>query len=620
MDLFITLLFAFVGFAFVFYLFYIMLKGSGATDTNESDSTKNTLGLDCSFDGKIQNEHDYNGDNSMSLNNVSDFTVREDDTKALTETYCNHISGYEAKIPKHILDLLWFINGERKNCNDYKEPSAIDVTLSVELPSQDYIPCDIGYYPSYINLSPTEKAVYLNWLCDITQPIPIGYVFIFYYGLERWLFTDSYKDAVKVILTLREFHNNHSFLSYSADALLISSVLRQEKEFLDIIPTIARGKDKSFNIAIAAYFQKKLSPELITATCSSWGFTNRRYINEHNRLFLDIMQNILAEQYTAPYFPLTDDDISGATENVYTALANYSLRHRIANLKDITSNPKLKDAIFKLLVETHERVKGELYEMRTGKPFIRKKVIDTDIVNETDSSSFEEMPDYDIETGVQIENESEFLQNTDMTKLFNSPFKIQPGVLPPIPWYNVLNKYEYVFFSRLKNELVSANIKGECILTRLSYGTFNVNSDGCYVGKVRLRPVCINREYPVLIADNDKAIRIFKTRRKADNYCKLLSQATVECRKTGNKKFAVLIPGESKALRLFSTDDEANDYKDKLQQAYIYDSTENEEFYIQYFRSEFNCKDIYVKNLEAILALLPYWVKRIKKHDNIKLY
>ncbi len=250
----------------------------------------------------------------------------------------------------------------------------------------------------------------------------------------------------------------------------------------------------------------------------------------------------------------------------------------------------------------------------------KEKALDTNITNESSASPFEVSSDYDIETDVKIDNESEFLQSTDMTKLFNSPFEIKPGILPPIPGYNVLNKYEYVFFNKLKSELLSANIKGECILTRLSYGTFNVNSDGCYVGKVRLRPVCINREYPVLIADNDKAIRVFKSRRAADNYCKLLSQATVECRKTGNKKFAVLIPGESKALRLFATNDEANDYKDKLQQAYIYDSTENEEFYIQYFLSEYNCKDVYIENFDTLLALLPFWVKRIKKHDRKRLY
>ena len=113
---------------------------------------------------------------------------------------------------------------------------------------------------------------------------------------------------------------------------------------------------------------------------------------------------------------------------------------------------------------------SQLHKSKTGKPL----TIDTEKNIKTDSSC-EELQDYDIETDAKIGNESDFLQNTDMTKLFVSPFRIEPGVLPPTPGYNVLNKYEYVFFNKLKSELLSANVKGECFLTRLSCGTFNVN-------------------------------------------------------------------------------------------------------------------------------------------------
>lgn len=258
-----------------------------------------------------------------------------------------------------------------------------------------------------------------------------------------------------------------------------------------------------------------------------------------------------------------------------------------------------------------------------------KKIVNTNRIvedpfkidkNDKTNYPLEEPLDYDIEIDARIDNEDDFLQENDMTKLFNSPFRIKPGTMPPTPGYKVLNKYEYVFFNRLKNELLSENIKSDCVLTRLSYGTFNVDSNNCYVGKVRLRPVCINREYPVFTPGSDKALRIFKSRRHADTYCKILSQATVECRKIGNKRFAVLIPGEAKALRLFETENEACDFKNELQQAYIRDSSKKEEFYMQYQISEYKSKDVHVEDFNVLLALLPFWIKRIKKCDKRRLY
>ena len=62
---------------------------------------------------------------------------------------------------------------------------------------------DIGYYPSYKNLKAENRYVYLNWLRDVTAPIPIGYVFIFYYGLERHLLFGKFEQAFDMIVKLR---------------------------------------------------------------------------------------------------------------------------------------------------------------------------------------------------------------------------------------------------------------------------------------------------------------------------------------------------------------------------------------------------------------------------------
>ncbi len=48
---------------------------------------------------------------------------------------------------------------------------------------------DLGYWPSYSALSPQSRAGYLRWLFDgCRRPeAPVGFVFLYFYGLERRL-------------------------------------------------------------------------------------------------------------------------------------------------------------------------------------------------------------------------------------------------------------------------------------------------------------------------------------------------------------------------------------------------------------------------------------------------
>ena len=104
-------------------------------------------------------------------------------------------------IPENIRQLLWFDDGEYKNYNPendqkilfenelfritfsfQKEPSLISTRMPIDFGANLDNVEKLGYYPSYENLSPKQRFVYLKWLCDITKPVDIGYVFIFYYG------------------------------------------------------------------------------------------------------------------------------------------------------------------------------------------------------------------------------------------------------------------------------------------------------------------------------------------------------------------------------------------------------------------------------------------------------
>ena len=65
------------------------------------------------------------------------------------------------------------------------EPSTIYVRMLIkEPPGESEVPRP-NYYPTYAGLSPEQKWLYLSWLRDIVAPIDVGYLFIYYYGLER---------------------------------------------------------------------------------------------------------------------------------------------------------------------------------------------------------------------------------------------------------------------------------------------------------------------------------------------------------------------------------------------------------------------------------------------------
>lgn len=54
----------------------------------------------------------------------------------------------------------------------------------------------MGYWPSYAEASPEERRAYLNWLSEgrSNPDCDIGYVFLFFYGLERRVIVDSRDD------------------------------------------------------------------------------------------------------------------------------------------------------------------------------------------------------------------------------------------------------------------------------------------------------------------------------------------------------------------------------------------------------------------------------------------
>jgi TerB N-terminal domain/TerB-C domain len=72
------------------------------------------------------------------------------------------------------------------------EPALVNPDLPVEVPTSTGRDPDMQYWPSYGSLSPGQRATYLSWLASDRNlvELPIGYVFLYFYGFERRVFID----------------------------------------------------------------------------------------------------------------------------------------------------------------------------------------------------------------------------------------------------------------------------------------------------------------------------------------------------------------------------------------------------------------------------------------------
>jgi uncharacterized tellurite resistance protein B-like protein len=84
-------------------------------------------------------------------------------------------------------DMLYVGRGLAAASGTMPEPALIDPWLPVDWRTPDWRGEATGYWPSYATMSPAGRAAYLHWLSTGRRhpDVHIGYVFLFFYGLER---------------------------------------------------------------------------------------------------------------------------------------------------------------------------------------------------------------------------------------------------------------------------------------------------------------------------------------------------------------------------------------------------------------------------------------------------
>lgn len=111
------------------------------------------------------------------------------------------------------------------------DPCLINPSLSIAKRG-DYTTREMGYWPSYSEISPTARRSYLEWLADGRKDpkADVGYVFLFFYGLERRAIIDGGSDAAaqsewpliaQELRRLLELYGekSHSFKRYASELL-----------------------------------------------------------------------------------------------------------------------------------------------------------------------------------------------------------------------------------------------------------------------------------------------------------------------------------------------------------------------------------------------------------------
>jgi uncharacterized tellurite resistance protein B-like protein len=143
------------------------------------------------------------------------------------------------------------------------DPSLIVPTLPVSTEG-DYTERRFGYWPSYSEISSEARRGYLRWLQGGRRDpaADVGYVFLFFYGLERRAIVDAANDAAvrkewpviadELRRLLDIYGGNNSFRGYASSLLdWVSVAAHPEKAYLKPVPTFPKTFELPLYVRLA---------------------------------------------------------------------------------------------------------------------------------------------------------------------------------------------------------------------------------------------------------------------------------------------------------------------------------------------------------------------------------
>jgi hypothetical protein len=300
-------------------------------------------------------------------------------------------SSHDLNIHPDIINLVWIGDGSYKNydmdsqkLNDNiylqsgrNEPSTLYLDLPISKPLDSFNVPKPGYYPSYEGLSLEQRWMYWEFLSNpYNSDINIGYVFIFYYGLERFIMKKNRDDAFYMVFKLIDVHSNSSFQSYALAMLFYVCITKQKANWAEALinfissrPTLSIDSE----LLILLKFRRNipLYATDIVRFARRFGYSNLRYINLYPDMFTAELEKFLYDAYGVAQVDLnlffTDEKLKSMEKTTLPVCANYTLSPREFKVPNIFSNETFKLSMFKILQKTHESLKVSLAAARKSK-------------------------------------------------------------------------------------------------------------------------------------------------------------------------------------------------------------------------------------------------------------
>lgn len=292
----------------------------------------------------------------------------------------------DLSVPNDVLDLLWFNDGNFKNyipnetiqlslngktityTFNLHEPSLISLKEPISKELNEIVK-PLPYFPTYYStdliqmgniLTPEQRRKYfyvLNHLDDPTNDI--GYIFLFYYGLERHLICGKFENAYEMILKLRKVYKNKSFLTYSFTSCLVSAIINQRSDLAERLLTESSDETLAtshINIFILALllFKKPFTAKQLMLFARRFDFTNTRLIKEYPDIFKMQLERILK---ITPFYPFEKLSNVNFQYQAYTHLFANSTININLPIPSFIDIPSFKNFGYDLLLQAHENVK-----------------------------------------------------------------------------------------------------------------------------------------------------------------------------------------------------------------------------------------------------------------------
>lgn len=242
------------------------------------------------------------------------------------------------------------------------DPSTIYSTLPASDPKEIASVPKLSYFPSYSEMQPEQRGIYLRWLCDVTTPIDIGYVFVYYYGLERHLIYGDFDAAFEEIKLLRRHHDNGSFQSYSSSALVHSCLIRKRLDKLQELYASGFVYFDNSNLLILYHSGLDILPDMMFNLATILTGVNRRYMRLKPETYKIQISNVLVEKFGHSSYPLTSKfTLDGVKGIPYPIFANISFppEVRTPRLPNLLSHPAFHAEMSAFFKAVHEAVKNE---------------------------------------------------------------------------------------------------------------------------------------------------------------------------------------------------------------------------------------------------------------------